>query len=132
MKKPPKKRSPAGERKRGGAGEWERERASSPSREEKYVLRLYVSGSTLKSARAVKNIKRVCEQYLKNRYDLEVIDVYQQPKLARGEQIVVVPTLIKQRPPPRRLIRDLSNQKNVLLGLGLRKRLAGGRRKEIG
>lgn len=121
MKKPPKKRSPARERKRGGAGE--RERAGSHSRQKKYVLFLYISGSTLKSARAVKNIKRVCEQHLKNRYDLEVIDVYQQPNLARGEQIVVVPTLIKRRPPPpRRLIRDLSNQKNVLLGLGLRKR----------
>jgi len=121
MKKPPTKRSPAGERKRGGAGE--RERASSPSRQKKYILRLYVSGSTLKSARAVKNIKRVCEQYLKNGYDLEVIDVYQQPNLARGEQIVVVPTLIKQRPPPpRRLIQDLSNRRAVLLGLGLSKR----------
>jgi len=121
MKKPPKKRSPARERKRGGAGE--REGAGSHARQKKYVLFLYISGSTLKSARAVKNIKRVCEQHLKNRYDLEVIDVYQQPNLARGEQIVVVPTLIKRRPPPpRRLIRDLSNQKNVLLGLGLRKR----------
>jgi len=121
MEKPPKKRSRAGARKRGGAGK--RERAGSRSRQGKYLLRLYVSGSTLKSARAVKNIKRLCEQHLKNRYDLEVIDVYQQPKLAKGERIVVVPTLIKRRPPPpRRLIRDLSNQKYVLLGLGLRKR----------
>ncbi len=93
------------------------------TRGEKYILRLYVSGSTLKSARAVKNIKRVCEQHLKNRYDLEVIDVYQQPSLAKNERIAVVPTLIKRRPPPpRRLIQDLSNQKNVLLGLGLSKR----------
>ena len=121
MKKPPKKRSPAGVRKRRGARE--RERAGSPSRQKEYVLRLYVSGSTLKSARAVRNIRRVCEQYLKNRYDLEVIDVYQQPNLARGDRIVVAPTLIKRRPlPPRRLIRNLSNQKYVLLGLGLRKR----------
>lgn len=118
MKKPPKKRSPAGERKRGAAGE--RERAGSPSRRKEYVLRLYVSGSTLKSARAVKSIKRVCEQYLKNRYELEVIDVYQQPNRARRERIVVVPTLIRRRPPPpRRLIQNLSNQQDVLLGLDL-------------
>jgi len=121
MEKPPKKRSRAGVRKRGGAGK--RERAGSRSRQKKFVLRLYVSGSTLKSARAVKNIKRLCEQHLKNRYELEVFDVFQQPDRARSEQIVVVPTLIKRRPPPpRRLIRDLSNQKYVLLGLGLKKR----------
>ena len=121
MEKPPKKRSRAGVRKRGGAGK--RERAGSRSRQKKFVLRLYVSGSTLKSARAVKNIKRLCEQHLKNRYELEVFDVFQQPDRARGEQIVVVPTLIKRCPPPaRRLIRDLSNQKYVLLGLGLKKR----------
>lgn len=119
MKKPPQKRSPAGERKR--RGEWER--AGSHSRRKKYILRLYVSGSTLKSARAVKNIKRVCEQHLKNRYELEVIDVYQRPNLARGERIAVVPTLIKRRPPPpRRLIQNLSNRRAVLLGLGLRMR----------
>ena len=93
------------------------------TRGEKYILRLYVSGSTLKSARAVKTIKRVCELYMKNRYELEVIDVYQQPNRARGERIAVVPTLIKQcPPPPRRLVRGMSNQKNVLLGLGLSKR----------
>jgi circadian clock protein KaiB len=98
MKNPPKKSSPAG----------------------KYVLRLYVSGSTSKSALAIENIKRICEQHLKNRYDLEVIDIYQQPSLARDEQIVAVPTLIKQFPPPvRRLIGDLSNAKKVLLGLDL-------------
>jgi circadian clock protein KaiB len=121
MKKPPKKRSPPGKRKPGGAGELER--AGSPSRQSKYVLRLYVSGPTLKSAQAVENIKRICEQHLKNRYDLEVIDVYQQPNLARDEQIVAAPTLIKRLPLPlRRLIGDLSNQKNVLRGLDLRKR----------
>ena len=121
MKKPAKKSRPAGKRKPGWAAELER--AGSLSRQRKYVLRLYVSGSTLKSARAVNNIKRVCEKYLKNRYDLEVVDVYQQPNLARDEQIVAVPTLIKRLPLPlRRLIGDLSNQENVLLGLDLRKR----------
>jgi circadian clock protein KaiB len=121
MKKPPKKSSAAGRRKPGEAGKLER--AGAPSRQPKYVLRLYVSGSTLKSALAVENIKRICEQHLKNRYDLEVIDVYQQPNLARSEQIVAVPTLIKRLPHPlRRLIGDLSNQKDVLRGLDLRKR----------
>jgi len=84
---------------------------------------LYISGSTLKSALAVENIKQVCEQHLKNRYDLEVIDVYQQPDVARAEQIVAVPTLIKRLPLPlRRFIGDLSNERNVLRGLDLRKR----------
>jgi circadian clock protein KaiB len=70
----------------------------------------------------VENIKRVCEQHLKNRYDLEVIDVYQQANLVGDDQIVTVPTLIIRLPPPRRRIMgDLSNQQNVLLGLGLRK-----------
>ena len=102
MKNTPKKSTPAAKRKA------------------KYVLRLYVSGSTLKSALAVENIKRICEQHLKNRYDLEVIDIYQQPNLARDEQIVAVPTLIKRLPRPlRRLIGDLSNLKKVLVGLDL-------------
>ena len=119
MKKSPKKSSPAGKRKPGLAGKMKQ--AASHSRQAKYVLRLYVSGSTSKSARAVENIKRVCEQHLKNRYDLEVIDVYQQAHLARDEQIVAVPTLIKRLPPPlRRLVGDLSNVEKVLFGLDLR------------
>jgi len=69
---------------------------------------------------AVENIKRICEQHLKNRYDLKVIDMYQQPNLARDEQIVAVPTLIKRSPLPlRRLFGDLSDLKEVLLGLDL-------------
>ena len=118
MKKSLKKSGSAGKRKLGLAGELEL--SGSHSHQAKYVLRLYVSGSTLKSALAVENIKRICEQYLKNRYDLEVIDIYQQPNLARDEQIVAVPTLIKRLPPPvRRLIGDLSNVKKVLFGLDL-------------
>jgi len=121
MQKPPKKSGPAGKRKPGVAGELEA--IGSHLRPSEYVLRLYVSGSTLKSARAVENIKRICEEHLRNRYNLEVIDVYQQPDLARGDQIVAVPTLIKRRPLPlRRLIGDLSNNENVLLGLDLDKR----------
>jgi circadian clock protein KaiB len=118
MKTSPKKSSPTGKRKPGLAGEMER--PTSNSRQAKYVLRLYVSGSTSKSALAVENIKRICEQHLKNRYDLKVIDIYQQPNLARDEQIVAVPTLIKRSPPPlRRLFGDLSDLKKVLLGLDL-------------
>ena len=121
MKKPPKKSRPAGKQKPGWAVK--AEQADSHSRQTKYVLRLYVSGSTLKSSRAVENIKRVCEQHLKNRYDLEVIDIYQQAKLARDEQIVAVPTLIKRLPLPlRRIIGDMSNQEKVLFGLDLRVR----------
>jgi circadian clock protein KaiB len=118
MKNSSKKSSPAGKRKLGLAGELEE--PVSPSRQARYGLRLYVSGSTLKSALAVENIKRICEQYLKNRYDLEVIDIYQQPNLAREEQIVAVPTLIKRLPPPlRRLVGDMSSLKKVLFGLDL-------------
>jgi circadian clock protein KaiB len=121
MKKPPKKCRPAGKQKRRWAGKVEQ--ADSRARRAKYLLRLYVSGSTLKSSRAVENIKRVCEQHLKNRYDLEVIDIYQQAKLARDQQIVAVPMLIKRLPLPlRRLIGDMSNQKKVLFGLDLRVR----------
>ncbi len=118
MKKPPKKSAPAARRKLGLARELEL--SGSHSRRAKYVLRLYVSGSTLKSALAVENIKRICEQYLKNRYDLKVIDIYQQPNLARDKQIVAVPTLIKRLPPPlRRLVGDMSNLRKVLFGLDL-------------
>ena len=121
MKKPTKKSSPAGKRKPGLAGKTKQ--AASPSRQPKYVLRLYISGSTSKSARAVENIKRVCEQHLKNRYSLEVIDIYQQAHLARDEQIVAVPTLIKRLPVPlRKLIGDLSDLDKVLFGLDLKVR----------
>ena len=119
MKMPPKKSSPARKRKPGLAGGLEP--LGSSSRETKYVLRLFVSGSTSKSALAVENIKRICEQHLKSRYDLEVVDIYQQPSLARDDQIVAVPTLIKRSPLPlRRLIGDLSDLKKVIFGLDLR------------
>lgn len=121
MKKSPETSIAAGQRKRKRASEFEQ--AASLSLRTKYVLRLYVSGSTSKSARAVDNIKRVCERHLKNRYDLEVIDLYQQPDVARDKQIVALPTLVKQLPlPQRKLLGDLSSQKNVLRGLDLGKR----------
>jgi circadian clock protein KaiB len=86
-----------------------------------YELRLYVTGLTPKSIRAIDNIKQICEEHLKGRYTLEVVDVYQRPSLAAGEQIIAAPTLIKQLPMPlRRLVGDMSNAEKVLLGLDLR------------
>ncbi len=86
----------------------------------KYVLRLYVTGTTIRSARAISNIKEICEEHLKGRYDLEVIDLYQQPVLAVGEKILAAPTLIKKLPPPlRKLVGDMSNTERVLLGLDI-------------
>jgi len=97
------------------------EQALEASGTERYVLRLYVTGTTPKSVRAIANIKHICEGHLRGRYELEVIDIYQQPSLATGEQIVAVPTLIKKLPPPlRRLIGDLSDTEHVLLGLDIR------------
>ena len=88
---------------------------------EQYVLRLYVTGMTPRSTRAVENVRAICEQHLQGRYDLEVIDIYQQPALAKGEQIIAAPTLIKKLPLPlRRVIGDLSSTEKVLLGLDLR------------
>jgi circadian clock protein KaiB len=88
---------------------------------QRYVLRLYVTGMTSRSTRAVENVRAICEQHLEGRYELEVIDIYQQPSLARGEQIIAAPTLIKKLPLPlRRVIGDMSNTDRVLLGLDLR------------
>ena len=96
------------------------ERAASASPADRYVLRLYVTGMTSRSARAVKNLQAICDEYLAGRYDLEVIDIYQQPVLTRGEQIIAAPTLIKKLPlPMRRIIGDMSNRDRVLIGLDL-------------
>ncbi len=87
---------------------------------ERYVLKLYVTGATARSLRAVANVKAICEQYLKGRYDLEVVDIYRRPELLRRDQIVAVPTLIKKLPLPLRLlVGDLSRTEQVLQGLGL-------------
>ena len=88
---------------------------------DRYLLRLYVTGMTTRSERAVRNLQDICDEFLKGRYDLEVIDIYQQPVLAKGEQIIAAPTLIKKLPlPMRRIIGDMSNRERVLLGLDLR------------
>ena len=87
---------------------------------ERYILRLYVTGMTARSVRAVKNLQAICNEYLKDRYDLEVIDIYQQPALARGEQIIAAPTLVKKLPlPMRRIVGDMSQRDRVLVGLDL-------------
>jgi circadian clock protein KaiB len=87
---------------------------------DQYVLRLYVTGMTARSALAVRNLQAICDEYLKGRYDLEVIDIYQQPFLTKGEQIIAAPTLIKKLPLPiRRIIGDMSNRERVILGLDL-------------
>ena len=87
----------------------------------KYVLRLYVTGMTPKSTQAIVNVQKLCEKHLAGRYELEVIDIYQQPKLAKGEQIIAAPTLIKTLPLPlRRLIGDLSDTEKFLVGIDLK------------
>lgn len=87
-----------------------------------YVLRLYVTGLTPRSLAAIETTKRTCEEFLKGRYNLQVIDLSKHPALAEGEQIIAAPTLIKQLPKPlRRLVGDLSDQERVLLGLDLRR-----------
>jgi circadian clock protein KaiB len=94
--------------------------AATATEPERYVLKLFVTGATERSLHAIANVKAVCEQYLKGRYDLKVVDIYQRPGLLRGEQIVAVPTLIKTLPVPmRRMVGDLSRTEQVLLGLDL-------------
>jgi circadian clock protein KaiB len=88
---------------------------------DKYILRLFITGVTSRSVLAIKNLKKICEEYLNGRYELEVIDLYQNPGLAKDEQIIAAPTLIKKLPLPfRRIIGDMSNKEKVLLGLDLR------------
>ena len=88
---------------------------------ERYILRLYITGTTSRSALAIRNLKKICEEYLEGGYELEVIDLYQKPGLAQGEQIIAAPTLIKKLPLPfRRIIGDMSDKEKVLLGLDLK------------
>ena len=91
----------------------------------RYLLRLYVTGTTGRSVHAIQNVKRVCDEHLKGRYELEVVDLYKNLPLARGDQIIAAPTLIKRLPRPlRRLIGDMSDEDRVLVGLDLRPRKA--------
>lgn len=86
----------------------------------RYRLKLFVTGTTPRSARAIRNIRAICEENLQGRYDLEVVDIYQHPEHIQPEQIVVTPTLVKEQPlPSRKMIGDLSNTEQVLIGLDL-------------
>lgn len=88
-----------------------------------YVLRLYVSGLTPNSQRAVDNVRRICDEHLKGRYQLEIIDIYQQPNKLKDDQVVAAPTLVKELPLPlRKFIGDLSKTERILVGLDLKKK----------
>lgn len=92
----------------------------------KYLLRLYVTGTTGRSMRAIQSVRRICDEHLQGLYDLEVVDIYKNLPLARGDQIIAAPTLIKRLPVPlRRLIGDMSDEKRVLVGLDIRARRPG-------
>ena len=89
----------------------------------KYILRLYVSGSSIRSMKAVHNLKKICEEHLPDDYDLEVIDIYKNPTAAREEQIIAAPTLVKQLPTPlRKFVGDMSNTQKILVGLDIYER----------
>ena len=94
---------------------------SAVTESQRVELRLYVAGQTSRSLAAIDNLRRICEEDLKGRYTIEVIDLLLTPQLARGDQIVAIPTLVKKLPPPqRRIIGDLSNSERVLIGLDIR------------
>jgi circadian clock protein KaiB len=87
---------------------------------ETYILRLYVSGQTPKSMTALANLKKICEEYLEGRYQIQVVDLQVNPQLASGDQILAIPTLVRRLPKPiRKIIGDLSNTERVLIGLDL-------------
>jgi circadian clock protein KaiB len=97
------------------------EQAVARQAEEKYVLKLYITGMTPRSQEALRNVEKICREYLDGRCELEVVDIYQQPTLAKGDQIIAVPTLVKKLPLPlRRLIGDLSQKDRIVLGLDLK------------
>ena len=99
-----------------------RPRKPAPRKSAVWNLRLYVAGQTPKSIRAFTNLKMLCEEHLKGRYQIEVIDLRKKPQLARGDQIVAIPTLVRRLPlPVRTIIGDLSNSVRLLVGLDLRK-----------
>lgn len=94
--------------------------AETADNEQVFSLKLFVTGASPNSARAIANLKGICEKYLTNKYDLEIIDIYQQPLKAQHEQIIALPMLVKSFPLPlKRLIGDMSNTEKVLRGLGL-------------
>jgi circadian clock protein KaiB len=97
------------------------EQAMEQGKTANYLLRLYIAGMTPNSLRAIENLKKICQEHLEGRYELEVIDIYQNPVLAQGEQIIAAPTLIKELPLPlRKFIGDMSQTERILVGLDLR------------
>jgi circadian clock protein KaiB len=91
------------------------------SSQEFWILRLYVAGQTPRSLTAFSNLKRICEEHMAGQYEIEVIDLLENPQLAAGDQILAIPTLVRKLPPPvRKIIGDLSNTERVLVGLDLR------------
>jgi circadian clock protein KaiB len=91
-------------------------------KEVQYQLRLYIAGQTPKSVTALRNITKYCEEHLKGKYSIEIIDLLKTPQLAEGDQIFAIPTLVRKVPEPiRKIIGDLSNEEKVLVGLNLRK-----------
>jgi circadian clock protein KaiB len=93
-----------------------------------YVLRLYVAGQTPKSVLAIANLKEICDTHLQGRYEIEIIDLLENPQLAQGDQILALPTLVRRLPKPiKRVIGDLSNTERVLVGLDLRERRGMGK-----
>ena len=103
--------------------EFEQATASTPAAEQTYELRLYVAGQTPKSILALVNLRQICEEHLQGRYEIEVIDLMENPQLAQGDQILALPTLVRRLPEPiKKIIGDLSNTERVLVGLDLRVR----------
>jgi len=112
MKKKPTRAAKAGEK-----------TAPRKATDSDYILKLYVAGQSPKSVKAIANIKKICEENLLGRYELDVIDLYKHPQLALGDQIIAVPTLIRQLPSPlRRFIGDLSDTERVLVGLDIKEK----------
>jgi circadian clock protein KaiB len=100
------------------AGEQKRTRKA-----DEWILRLYIAGQSARSAAALRNLEAICEEHLAGRYRIEIIDLLKHPQLARGDQIVAVPTLVRHLPPPmKKIIGDLSDEDRVLVGLDLRVR----------
>ena len=96
------------------------EQAARDAQQQKYVLRLYVAGMTPRSQEAIRTVTALCEEHLAGRYELQVIDLYQQPTLAQGEQIIAAPTLIKKLPAPlRKIIGSMADKEKLLVGLDL-------------
>ncbi len=105
------------------------EQALAEQQTRRFVLKLYITGMTRRSQQAIRNLKKVCREHLGDNYELEIIDIYQQPALAKGDQILAIPTLVKKLPlPVRRIIGDLSKEDRVLMGLDLREQIHTGKK----